>query len=258
MVNQDIDRALLLITSIQTETKKPKNPKNLIMSFNGTKTHNFPINARHIGFVIGKGGATIKMIKHKSGAYVQIRQADPAKGLKLPYFEVIGSEGQCQRAEELLTQIANEAAHREQGGAPTLGRRPAYQAPPMVYSTKEFPTLPSKPKFIPDAQDQLEIERYLNSECAIDAKLVAIRAEMDHLTSYNQWKRDAGVTALCQSEVDDMADDHVAALNRAQGDLVDNAYHPEDVYYHQSMVSGPCYPGYPMMYWNTMMPPQGN
>ena len=227
------------------------------MSFNGTKTYNFPINARHIGFVIGKGGATIKMIKHKSGAYVQIRQADPAKGLKLPYFEVIGSEGQCKRAEELLTQIANEAAHREQGGAPTPGRRSVNQPIPMVYSTTEFPALPSKPKFIPDAQDQVEIERHLNSECAIDAELVAIRAEMDQLASYDQWKREAGVAALCQSEVDDMADEHVAELNRAQGDSVDNAFHPEDVYYHQSMVSGPCYPGYPM-YWNPMMPPQGN
>ena len=153
LVNQDIDRALLLNTSIQTETKNPKNPKNLIMSFNGTKTHNFPINSRHIGFVIGKGGATIKMIKHKSGAYVQIRQADPAKGLKLPYFEVIGSEGQCKRAEELLTQIANEAAHREQGGAPTPGRKTIHQRLPVMYSNTEFPALPSKPKFIPDAHD---------------------------------------------------------------------------------------------------------
>jgi len=221
------------------------------MSFSGTETRYFPINDRHVGFVIGKKGSTIKMIKHKSGAYVQIRQADPAKGLKLPYFEVIGSEGQCQRAEELLTQIANEAAHREQGGAPTLGRRPAYQAPPMVYSTKEFPTLPSKPKFIPDAQDQLEIERYLNSECAIDAKLVAITAEMDHLTSYNQWKRDAGVDALCQSEVDDLADERYEEHNRAVGDQVDN------VPSHPSMKTktGGCYMeyhnynGYPMGYW---------
>jgi len=220
------------------------------MSFTGTETRNFPINERHVGFVIGKKGTTIKMIKHKSGAYVQIRKPEPAQGRKLPYFEVIGSVGQCQRAMELLSQISNEAVHRENGGVPTPGSHPQYQVAPM-FSGQEFPILPTKTKFIPTAQDQKDIDEYLETEINVDGELNAIRAELEEIAGYNQWKRDAGVDALCQSDVDDLADERYDEHNRAVGDQVDNApSHPSMktqsgggyFEYHN-------YNGYPMGYW---------
>ena len=233
--------------SFQVLTRKTKKQN---MSFSGTETRYFPINDRHVGFVIGKKGATIKMIKHKSGAYVQIRKPEPAEGRNLPYFEVIGSGGQCQRAMELLCQISNEAVHRENGGVPTPGSRTQYQVAPM-FSRQEFPSLPTKSKFIPNAQDQMEIDGYLNEEINVDRGLNAIRAELEEIAGYDQWKRDAGVDALCQSEVDDLADERYEEHNRAVGDQVDN------VPSHPSMKTktGGCYMeyhnynGYPMGYW---------
>ena len=220
------------------------------MSFTGTETRYFPINDRHVGFVIGKQGTTIKMIKHKSGAYVQIRKPDPAQGRNLPYFEVIGSGGQCQRAMELLCQIANEAFHRENGGVPTPGSRTQYNVAPQ-FSGPEFPSLPTKTKFIPTAQDHMEIEEYLENEINLDGELNAIRAELEEIAGYNQWKRVAGVEALCQSDVDDLAGERYDEHNRAVGDQVDNVpSHPSMktqsgggyFEYHN-------YNGYPMGYW---------
>ena len=159
-----------------------------------------------------------------------------------------------QKSMELLSQIANEAVHRENGGVPTPGSRPQYQVTPM-FSGSEFPSLPITPKFIPDAQDQVEIDKYLDEALLFDDELMPLRCEWYRTEyendQYDKWQREAGVDALCQSEVDDMADEALAEYNRAQGDQVDN------VPSHPSMttksgggyVGYQIYNGYPMGYW---------
>ena len=89
-----------------------------LQAFQGTQQIMFAVHPDDVAFVIGKGGKTIKTIKHKSGAYVQIQQPRPDLGRPMPWFDVIGSPGQCARATQLLGEIASESERRRLGQAP--------------------------------------------------------------------------------------------------------------------------------------------
>ena len=89
-----------------------------IQSFQGTQQIMFAVHPDDVAFVIGKAGRTIKTIKNKSGAYVQIQQPRPDLGRHMPWFDVIGSPGQCTRATQLLGEIASESERRRLGQAP--------------------------------------------------------------------------------------------------------------------------------------------
>ena len=89
-----------------------------LQAFQGTQQIMFAVHPDDVAFVIGKSGKTIKTIKHKSGAYVQIQQPRPDLGRPMPWFDVIGSPGQCARATQLLGEIASESERRRLGQVP--------------------------------------------------------------------------------------------------------------------------------------------
>ena len=99
-----------------------------VQSFQGTQQIMFAVHPDDVAFVIGKAGRTIKTIKHKSGAYVQIQQPRPDLGRLMPWFDVIGSEGQCKRAVGLLTGISKESERRRTSG--DFSPKPHHQSKP--------------------------------------------------------------------------------------------------------------------------------
>lgn len=96
--------------------------------FPGTQHVMFAVHPDDVPFVIGGGGRTIKSVKRKSGAYIQIQQAQPEAGRPLPWFDVIGSEGQCKRAVGLLTGISKESERRRTSG--DFSPKPHHQSKP--------------------------------------------------------------------------------------------------------------------------------
>ena len=96
--------------------------------FPGTQHVMFAVHPDDVPFVIGGGGRTIKSVKRKSGAYIQIQQAQPEAGRPLPWFDVIGSEGQCKRAVGILSGIAKESERRRTSGDFTP--KPHHQSKP--------------------------------------------------------------------------------------------------------------------------------
>ena len=96
--------------------------------FPGTQHVMFAVHPDDVPFVIGGGGRTIKSVKRKSGAYIQIQQAQPEAGRPLPWFDVIGSEGQCKRAVGILSGIAKESERRRTSG--DFRPKPQHQSKP--------------------------------------------------------------------------------------------------------------------------------
>ena len=96
--------------------------------FPGTQHVMFAVHPDDVPFVIGGGGRTIKSVKRKSGAYIQIQQAQPEAGRPLPWFDVIGSEGQCKRAVGILSGIAKESERRRTSG--DFSPKPHHQSKP--------------------------------------------------------------------------------------------------------------------------------
>ena len=96
--------------------------------FPGTQHVMFAVHPHDVPFVIGGGGRTIKSVKRKSGAYIQIQQAQPEAGRPLPWFDVIGSEGQCKRAVGILSGIAKESERRRTSG--DFRPKPQHQSKP--------------------------------------------------------------------------------------------------------------------------------
>ena len=96
--------------------------------FPGTQHVMFAVHPDDVPFVIGGGGRTIKSVKRKSGAYIQIQQAQPEAGRPLTWFDVIGSEGQCKRAVGILSGIAKESERRRTSGDFTP--KPHHQSKP--------------------------------------------------------------------------------------------------------------------------------
>ena len=111
-----------------------------------SKTHRAtfgPVEARHVGFMIGSKGITINMIKNKSGAWVQIRKPDAEH--EKHWFEIVGDCEQLVEAGRLLKEIRDEAFARENGTsthAPRhLSRVPRKAAParPSVWDSAKMP-----------------------------------------------------------------------------------------------------------------------
>lgn len=75
------------------------------------------IDMRHIGFVIGRGGATIKKIREDSGAFITAEE-QKAKGFTM--LKIMGEPEAVKKAQELIEGKVAEMAGREGGGPGTI------------------------------------------------------------------------------------------------------------------------------------------
>lgn len=84
----------------------------------GQHTVEYPVPANRAGVVIGKGGENIRLIKEKSGAFVQIEKTGPAgqsdKMDNWKTFIIKGSEQQIQEAQKLIQEKAGVAPPQSQ------------------------------------------------------------------------------------------------------------------------------------------------
>merc|ERR1719197_1596607 len=74
-------------------------------------TTNIPVGKECVGFVIGKGGETIKRLKAETGAEVQFNSVDPNQAGDR-YLIVQGTKAQCDDVEERVKDILSKAANR--------------------------------------------------------------------------------------------------------------------------------------------------
>ena len=103
-----------------------------------------PVFQKHVSFVIGRGGKTIKFINHKSGAHAEIRQPDAEH--EHPWFYITGLPDQVSEAQRLIWEIRTEADSRENGNVSSYAPMPSMAVvAPEEPSTKsyeqEFPAL---------------------------------------------------------------------------------------------------------------------
>lgn len=77
----------------------------------GTQTVEFPVPANRAGVVIGKGGENIRLIKEKSGAFVQIEKhvGDVDKDPNWKTFIIRGTQMQIEEAQRLIQEKAGVA-----------------------------------------------------------------------------------------------------------------------------------------------------
>jgi len=79
----------------------------------GQHTVEYPVPANRAGVVIGKGGENIRLIKEKSGAFVQIEKGSgPGSMDKLESwktFIIRGTDQQIQEAQKLIQEKAGVA-----------------------------------------------------------------------------------------------------------------------------------------------------
>ena len=106
-----------------------------------------PVFQKHVSFVIGRGGKTIKFINHKSGAHAEIRQPDADH--EHPWFYIKGMPEQVTEAQRLIWEIRTEAENRENGGVSSYAPMPsmAVVAPEdhaMNSYEEDFPALERK------------------------------------------------------------------------------------------------------------------
>eukprot|EP00850_Spirogloea_muscicola_P024612 SM001149S24275 [mRNA] locus=s1149:40:2157:- [translate_table: standard] len=93
---------------------------------------------RQVGLVIGKGGETIKYLQQASGARIQVtRDADTDPRAPNRGVELVGTQDQVARAEQLINDVINEAAAggsgalvaRGFGGLGPLGEQVSIRVP---------------------------------------------------------------------------------------------------------------------------------
>ena len=97
-----------------------------------------PVEERHVGFVIGSKGSTVKMIKKKTGAWIQIQQGTRG-GTVAPYFEIKGqTQRQVDEAIRWISELCEEAQNRLDGISTNITK----QVPPKpsLYESA-FPAL---------------------------------------------------------------------------------------------------------------------
>lgn len=76
----------------------------------GSQTIEFPVPANRAGVVIGKGGENIRLIKEKSGAFVQIEKSgDSDKDPAWKTFIIRGTSMQIEEASRLIQEKAGVA-----------------------------------------------------------------------------------------------------------------------------------------------------
>lgn len=78
-----------------------------------------PLIEEDIGFMIGKKGKTIQMVKDRSGAFVELQPAQPDEDRHTPWFLVEGTEMQVNAAVRLLNGLGKEARSRNSGDGMT-------------------------------------------------------------------------------------------------------------------------------------------
>ena len=103
-----------------------------------------PVFQKHVSFVIGRGGKTIKFINHKSGAHAEIRQPDAEH--EHPWFYITGLPEQVSEAQRLIWEIRTEADSRENGNVSSYAPMPsmavvAPEEPSAKSYEQEFPAL---------------------------------------------------------------------------------------------------------------------
>merc|ERR1711881_442513 len=79
----------------------------------GQHTVEYPVPANRAGVVIGKGGENIRLIKEKSGAFVQIEKSTTPGALdkmeSWKTFIIRGTDQQIQEAQKLIQEKAGVA-----------------------------------------------------------------------------------------------------------------------------------------------------
>ena len=71
-----------------------------------------PLVEEDIGFMVGRKGQTVQMVKNRSLAFVELQPAQPDQERNTPWFLVKGTETQVDAAVRLLKGLAKEARSR--------------------------------------------------------------------------------------------------------------------------------------------------
>ena len=98
-------------------------------------------NPKYVGFVIGHKGHYINAIKQTSGAWVQIRDAQPEHGRPSSWFEIQGYPHQVEAATHKVMKALDDALIRDKGGYP---KHTHLHNSGQVPSIDEFPLLSTK------------------------------------------------------------------------------------------------------------------
>ncbi|KAJ8903857.1 hypothetical protein NDN08_000390 [Rhodosorus marinus] len=85
----------------------------------GTSVHtdspktSVPVPKEAVGFVIGKGGETIKELMHRSGAFIEVDRAETATASETRSFFVSGSQEQIEAATTLIQEKVAGVLHNK-------------------------------------------------------------------------------------------------------------------------------------------------
>ena len=184
-----------------------------------------PIHKRHTGFIIGSKGATVKMVRHKTGARVQIDQSPEAKNNPdFDRFYVTGTNNQINEAFRMLREIRDEAFQREMGVSQNA---PAKQVPkaPTIWTNveKNLPKKIANTKQVTWANAVAgPVEQNWVSELPSEQDFEGFQLNAAMCESDPQLARVGGITETEQEAMDKFIEDQ-EAFNEAGDELNDIA-----------------------------------
>ena len=79
----------------------------------GTENHAYACNSKHVGFLIGARGTTIRLIQQDSDAKVKVQQPQPEFDRSTTWFLIRGYSHQCQAAIRHMNQLLGEVIRRD-------------------------------------------------------------------------------------------------------------------------------------------------